>query len=501
MDLSTSDKALIDQLYASFGPPRLRFCPLQPTARQEAFLLLDAFEVFYGGAAGGGKTAALLMGALQYVDVPGYHALIVRKSLAELALPGNLIELSHDWLAGGKARWHGDTNQWRFPGRGRSGAGGASITFGYLADDGDLGRYAGSSFSYLAFDELTRFPETHYRRMQRVLRQPTGLNEGAAAPDGARLADVPVRLRAASNPGGEHHEWVKHRFVDPSTRPAEVLYLPSRLADNPHLDQEAYTRRLLELPPAERERLLHGDWEIPDDGELFQRDWFTIIEPHQLPEPATTTRLRYWDLAASEPSSANPDPDYTVGLLLAFEPKSGVYYIVDLIRVRKSAGEIERLVVATAKRDGHNTAIVIEQDAGGAGKALSHRYTTQLLTSYNARSDRVTGPKEIRAQPVAAAAENGTIRIVRNQHTTALLDELTAFPRSRHDDIVDALAGAHKHIARHTRHRLRSYVPRGRLPTTDQIINNHLRQNVYGYTDPTTHLTAQLNAQAHNRRN
>jgi len=484
MGLSDREQKLVDQLYALVGPLRLRFCPLQPTPRQEAFLRLEGFEVFYGGAAGGGKTAALLMAALQYADVAGYHALIVRKSLAELALPGNLIELSHDLLAGTKARWQGDSSQWRFPGRGRNGAGGASITFGYLADDGDLNRYAGSSFSYLAFDELTRFPETHYRRMHRVLRQPTSLNDGNPAPDGTRLADVPVRLRSASNPGGEHHEWVKHRFVDPTTRPSGVLYLPSRFTDNPHLDQNTYRQRLLELPPAERQRLLHGDWEITDDGELFQRDWFTIIEPQQLPDPTTTTQLRYWDLAASEPSTANPDPDYTVGLLLNYESTSGIYYIADLIRVRKSAGEIERLVAATAKRDGYATAIVIEQDAGGAGKALTHRYTTQLLTGYNARADRVTGSKQIRAQPAAAAAENGTIRIVRNQHTTALLDELTSFPQGRHDDIVDALAGAHRNIQRHTKHPLRTYVPRGQLPTTDQTIANHLRNNVYGYTIP-----------------
>src|SRR5581483_5978166 len=206
--LSDRQRDLVEELYALFGPPRVRFCPLTLTPRQEAFLHLRSREAFFGGAAGGGKSVALLAGGLQHCDVPGYHALIVRRSHAELALPGNLIELSQRWLAGSSASWNSDLKQWRFPGRGRSGADGATLTFGYLNDDSDVYRYFGSSFSYLAFDELTRFPELHYRRMFRVLRQPTGLADGAAAADGTRLADVPVRIRSASNPGGEHHEWV-----------------------------------------------------------------------------------------------------------------------------------------------------------------------------------------------------------------------------------------------------------------------------------------------------
>jgi hypothetical protein len=75
----------------------------------------------------------------------------------------------------------------------RAGAGRASLSFGYLAGGEDLGRYAGSSYSYLGFDELTRFEEAHYRRMFRVLRQPSGTLAGAAASDGTRLSEVPVR--------------------------------------------------------------------------------------------------------------------------------------------------------------------------------------------------------------------------------------------------------------------------------------------------------------------
>lgn len=444
-DLSWPDWQTIEDLYSLFEPPRLRYCPLTPTAKQEAFLMLTAYEVFYGGAAGGGKTAALLMSALQYIDVPGYHALLLRPSLAELALPGNLIDLSHEWLAPTNAVWNGELKQWRFPSRNRSGAGGATLTFGYLADDNDVARYAGSSFSYLGFDELTRFPEQHYRRMQRVLRQPTGLQAGEAAPDGTRLADVPPRIRSASNPGLTHHEWVRARFVDPQSRPDGVIYLASRMTDNPHLDQDTYTQTLAHLPTAERERLLNGNWQIPNDGELFKRDWIPTIEPHDV--PATTYAVRYWDLAATEPSAANPDPDWTVGLRLELNPETGVFYITDIIRERKAAGTVEQLVATTAASDGYEVEIVLEQECGASGKAVTDRFLTHILRGYASHSDRPSGAKDVRARPVAAAAENGLLRLVRGRHTNEFLDELTAFPHAKHDDCIDALAGAHTHLS------------------------------------------------------
>jgi predicted phage terminase large subunit-like protein len=485
------DLALIDELLALFGQVRLRNCPLLPTPRQEAFMLLREREVFFGGAAGGGKSVALLMDALQYSDVPGYDALLLRPSLSELQLPGGLIELSHDWLDGSRASWSGENKSWRFPGPGRrSGAGGASLSFGYLAGADDLARYAGSSFSYLGFDELTRIAEQLYLHMFRVLRQPAA-SDGPTAPDGLRLSEVPLRVRATSNPGGAGHAWVKARFVEAATRGDDVVFLPSRLEDNPHLDGDAYRANLAQLPLAQRERLLRGDWNIPDDGELFRRGWFELIEPHQVPEG--TAALRYWDLAGTEVSSANRDPDYTVGLRLELDVRSGIFYISDVVRERRAPGAVEELVTATAQRDGRAVEILIEQEPGGSGKAFAERYRRQLLRGYNVRTERATGAKDVRARPVAAAAENGLVKIVRSRHSEDLLDELTAFPHGAHDDCVDALAGAYNRLSRSGGGTFTSHVPRARIPNA-----RGGRAGVLEYSDdPIAELAARLGARVY----
>lgn len=458
--MNPSPRQALEQLLDLVGPPRLRCCPLTPISRQEAFLRLQVAEVLYGGAAGGGKTIALLMAALQYADVPGYNALLVRPSLTEFELPGGLIDLSHQWLGGTRAVWSADNKIWRFPGRSKTGAGGASVHFGFLDGGKDVSRYAGSSFSFLGFDELVRFAEQDYRRMFRVLRQADAGGGLLAAPDGTTLADVPVRTRATSNPGGANHTWVKARFVDPETRHEGVIFLPSRLEHNPHLDYDAYSASLDQLPPSERARLLNGDWEIPDEGELFQREWFEVIDRSALPEK--TRAVRFWDLAATEPGPASPDPDYTVGLRLDLDEKSGVFFITDIVRARKAPGAIENLVAATAMRDGQEVQIVIEQEPGASGVTVVNRYKAHVLRGYQVKSVRPTGKKEVRARVVAAAAEHGLVKVVTGPHTLDLLDELCSFPHGGHDDCVDALAGAHHEVSR--RHGRATYsVPRGNI--------------------------------------
>src|SRR5215472_1701781 len=120
--------------------------PAKDHPQQAAFVMAPHREVLYGGAAGGGKSSALLMAALMYVDEPGYSALIVRRTYADLALPGALMDRAAAWLGDTNARWDALKKTWRFPS-------GATLTFGNMENEADKYRYQGTDFQYIAFDE------------------------------------------------------------------------------------------------------------------------------------------------------------------------------------------------------------------------------------------------------------------------------------------------------------------------------------------------------------
>ncbi len=251
------------------------YCPHTPTPRQSEFLDATERELFFGGAAGGGKSVALLMGALQFAHVPGYAALILRKDTQRLALAGGLIPRSHEWLTNTDARWNEARRRWTFPNeKGPP----ATVTFGYLAKPDDKYRYLSSEFQYIAFDELTELTEEDYLYLFSRLRKPKALA-------------VPLRIRSASNPGNIGHDWVKRRFIEgseigvqgsvpslsdlnPEPQPPhpDRRFIPSFLTDNPHLAADEYRQSLLHLPPLTRERLLNGDWSVQERG-VFRADW------------------------------------------------------------------------------------------------------------------------------------------------------------------------------------------------------------------------------------
>jgi predicted phage terminase large subunit-like protein len=174
--------------------------------------------------------------------------------------------------------------------------------------------------------------------------------------------------------------------------------------------------------------------------------------------------------------------------------------VADVVRARKAAGAVEQLVRETAERDGREVAIVIEQDGGGAGKALASRYTRDILRGFNVRAYRPTGSKELRARPVAAASENGYVWFVRGRHTDALLDECSSFPHGRHDDCVDALAGAHQHVSKLPRSGTRTTsVPRRRPGINGQLRRYHYETRHSGH-DAVEQLASSLGARIYDTR-
>ena len=231
--------------------PRLnKYIPAEPmNGPQHAFLLYDGEEALYGGAAGGGKSYAMLMAALQYVDVPGYRALILRRTLKMLKKPDGILSLARTWLEPTDARFNENDLQWRFPS-------GAVLEFGYLDHPKHLDNYQGAAYDFVGFDELTQWAnETWYVYLFSRMRRD-------------KESGVPSRMRATANPGGPGHSWVKARFID-NPEPPDRVFFPASRHDNTELDQESYGRNLARLDPVTRARLDDGDWEVVPQGPLW----------------------------------------------------------------------------------------------------------------------------------------------------------------------------------------------------------------------------------------
>lgn len=398
----------------------------QPSLTQKVFLRTYALEALFGGSAGGGKSSALLMAALQYVDVPGYSAILFRRTLADLAMPGALMDRFLTWIAPyDEIKWNANTNQATFPS-------GARISFGYLNNKEDYLRYKGVEAQFVGMDEVTEIRETDYRYLFSRLRRP---NIGP-------LSKVPIRMRAASNPAPN---WVRQRFIVEGASTGRI-FVPSRLDDNPGVDAESYRQSLSELDPVERRRLEFGDWWATTLGSMFRREWFTQVPPDEMPLASPGARMvRYWDLAATKPNDDNKDPDWTVGTLALFD--RGIFWVLDVKRFRENSDVVERNIADVARMDGIGVAIRFEREPGSAGKQIADQYARYVIPGYDFEAVTVTGDKETRARPFKSASSNGNVRVMQTEWLTPWLDEFSSFPEAcDHDDQVDSGVGAFNYL-------------------------------------------------------
>lgn len=251
------------------------------------------YECLYGGAAGGGKSDALLCEALRQVHVPNYRGILFRKTYPELE---GLISRSFELYkrACPKANYNHSEKTWNFPS-------GAKIFFGHMHLEKDKHKYQGKAYDFIGFDELTHFTYSQYIYMLSRNR-PTG-------------PGTIVYIRATANPGGIGHGWVKERFITPAPPMTRInteievenpngekivlnktrIFVPATVFDNKELlkNDPNYLATLGSLPEAEKKALLYGSWDsfngqvftewINDPKHYKDRKWTHVIEPFRIP--------------------------------------------------------------------------------------------------------------------------------------------------------------------------------------------------------------------------
>ncbi len=253
---------------------------------QELFLSCNADEVFYGGAAGGGKSESLLVDSLRGIGTGGYKSLLLRRTFPDLER--SLIQRSHELipkLTNGKARYDSINHKWIFPNH-------DILQFGHCKTPKDVQHYLSAEYQYIGLDEVTHFEEKTYLFLFSRLRSS---NE-----------KVRCYIRSASNPGGIGHGWVKKRFID-KLKPCEIKYyknvkgvdievsgrddmslsrcwIPAGLKDNPKLPA-SYEAKLNQLPENLQRAYKLGDWSILT-GQYFPefQPSMHVVSPFVIPE-------------------------------------------------------------------------------------------------------------------------------------------------------------------------------------------------------------------------
>jgi predicted phage terminase large subunit-like protein len=408
----------------------LKHSPHKPSQKQLAFLLAPEREILFGGAAGGGKSDALLMAALQYVDVPGYAALIVRKQRVTLKMPGGLIDRAKGWLRE-LAVWDEANYTFRFPS-------GATLTFGYLERPNDVYRYQSTEFQFIGFEELGEFKKSaDYMFLFSRLRK------GNALAGNAALASVPLRMVATANPIGPGFGWVRERFVqrkekEGAAADTSIRFIPSLLTDNPGLDKESYRQSLAKLPEFVRKKLENGDWSDMRAGEFFKVDSIGRIVPADVPPLAQFAKLvRFWDLAGTLDGG-----DETIGIKLGIT-HTGAVLVLDIVSGRLNPAEVEALVLQTAKLDGPEVHIAMEQEPGQSGKSQIVNFS-KLLAGFSFKGIPSDENKITRAAAISSQVSNGNVYLIAGlRNEGAFLEQLDLFPFGEHDDKVDGFSGAY----------------------------------------------------------
>lgn len=428
--------------------------------KQEQFLSSSADIVFYGGAAGGGKTYAALIEPLRHINNKNFSCIIFRRTSPQITTPGGLWDTALEmYTALGAKDIRSPNRYFRFPS-------GAKIVMNHLQYDKTVYDYQGAQIPLIEFEELTHFSWKQFTYMLTRNRSAT--------------AGIKPYIRATCNPDPD--SWVADFikwYIDQDTgyaiqerggiirwfiimndepiwadnpdelfdkygiEPKSFTFIPSSVYDNKILldNNREYLANLKAQDEVTKEQLLNGNWKIrPAGGLYFKANQAPIVSV--IPDKIIGI-CRAWDLAATEQTPQNKNPDKTAGVLMA-RLKSGQFIVLDVFTGCLNASGVRQAVRNIAIQDRINyrcNSIHIPQDPGQAGKEQAQSYVG-FLAGFNVQTERVNGSKINRAEPFASQWQQGNVLLLRGDWNRIYTNELSSFPDGLHDDLVDASADA-----------------------------------------------------------
>ena len=452
--------------------------------RQFDFLSNPADIVIYGGSAGGGKTWALLMDPIAFIeDYPNYNCVIFRRTIPDITRPGALWDESVKVYSQFEAVPNLSNHSWTFPS-------GAKVTFAGMQYEQDLTSWRGAQIPAIHFDQLETFTQQQFFYMLSRNRSTCGVRPYIRAtcnPEPGWLADFlswwiaedgyanmsrAGKIRYMVNIDNTLHwadssEELKNEY--PDSLPLSVTFIPATIYDNAVLLREnpGYLANLQGLSLVDRERLLGdaergGNWKIkPEAGKLFNRKWFNIVNDWD--KGRGWSAVIRWDFAATEQSLTSSDPDYTAWCVMVRDKVSGDEIVLEAGQKRLSPTDVynefqERCRYWWQFFGDIGLGLMVRWEIEpGSASTREARYLAGLVPFADARGIRSVGNKIVRAKPLASQAEHGYVSVLRGDWNEEWLNHMHSQP-AEHDDMMDAASGAHDDLIREgARKSARSY--------------------------------------------
>lgn len=451
---------------------------------QYKFLTSSADIVIYGGGAGGGKSAGLLLESIRHAKNPRAGCVIFRRTYPQIFNEGSLWDTSHKIypLLGGRPR-EGDA-EWIFPS-------GYKVKFAHLEHETSKKAWDGSQIPLLCFDELTSFSAETFWYMLSRNRSTAGLRPyvrctcnpdadswvadliawwidqetGYAIPERSGVIRWFVRLDGKLNWFDTKRDAIDFlvgtgmQYDKAKDVPKSLTFILALLEDNPTLEQRdpGYRANLMALEHVERERLLGGNWKIrPAMGLKFPRNRWKFYDA-----PPMGLRLcRFWDKAATEGGKGARTAG---GLMGELDEQKAIaaglprYWIVHVEAGRWGDAEREAKIKSQAMLDNamYGQVTIGMETEGGSGGKHSTFTTTTNLAGYDVFAERPTTNKSARWGPLASQQQIGNVAIVKSPtwDWAAVVNELDALAgdevldKGKLKDVADALSGAFKYLA------------------------------------------------------